>query len=413
MANHHPKESRYRWYMLGLSAVTNALVTAMPGMCMSVLFEEISLDLNLSLTEVGLIWGIGSLPGIVTTLFSGAIGDRFGPQRVLIWACLLSGTTAALRGTSGNALTLALTVMLLGFMSPMVPMNTIKVTRIWFSQRQLGMANGVTSMGMAVGFMLGALISVKVSLLIGGWRYVLLLYGGLAILLSIPWYFARSEPDVSTTGIPSSSGQSIPQMITIVARVRNMWWLGWAILGISGAIQGVLGYLPLYLRSVGWEESAADGTLSLFHLVSMICVVPIALWSDRLGARKWLLLVMTVMITIGFGLLTVVEGTLVLVAVGLAGMMRDGFMAVFITMIAESDGVGALAGTATGFVLIFSGIGNLFAPPIGNSLATISPSLPFLFWAAMALVGIVGLMAAKEGRPVMETEQPVPVKAAV
>lgn len=407
-----PKESRYRWYMLGLSAVTNAVVTAMPAMCMPVLFDEISRNLNLSLTEVGVIWGLGSLPGIVTALFGGVIGDRFGPRRVLTWVCLLSGITGALRGTSADAQTLALTAVLFGFLTPMIPMNNIKVIRIWFSQRQLGMANGATSMGMAVGFMLGALISVQVSLLVGGWRNVLLLYGGLSMLLSIPWYFARSEPAVSTTGIMSSSDQPILQMIGIVARVRNIWWLGLAILGIGGAIQGVLGYLPLYLRSVGWEGIAADGALSLFHLVSMICVMPIALWSDRLGARKWLLLVMTVMISVGFGLLTVVGGALVLVAVSLAGMVRDGFMAVFITMISESAGVGALAGTATGFVLIFSGIGTLIAPPVGNSLAASSSSLPFLFWAMMALTGMIGLMAAKEGKSAAETDQPVPVQAA-
>ncbi|MFC1960251.1 nitrate/nitrite transporter [Chloroflexota bacterium] len=411
MTNQPPIEERYRWYMLGLSTITNALVTALPVMCMSVLFKEISIDLGLTLTQVGLIWGIGSLPGIVTTLLGGAIGDRFGPQRVLTLVCLFGGLAGASRGLSTNAFTLALTVVLFGFVSPMVPMNTIKVTRIWFSSRQLGLANGVTSMGMAAGFMLGALISASVvSPALGGWRNVLFLYGGLAMLLSIPWYFARPEPAVSPTGLSTTPTQSIPQMIRAVSRVPNIWFLGWAMLGIGGAIQGTLGYLPLYLRAIGWEETAADVASSSFHLVSMICVIPIALWSDRLGQRRWPLIVMALMIATGFGLLSVVEGVLVLAAVCLAGMVRDGYMAVFITMIAESDGIGALAGTATGFVMIFSGIGNLIAPPIGNSLAEISPSLPFVFWAAMALLGIGGLYAAKDSAA--EEARPVSVKAA-
>lgn len=412
MHNNPPQESNYRWYILGLAAVTNALVVAMPIMCMSVLFEEISLDLGLTLTQVGLIWGISSLPGIVTSLFGGVIGDRFGPRRVLVWVSLLAGITGAMRGLSVSLPGLAFTVALFGFVSPMIPMNNIKIARSWFSQRQLGLANGVTSMGMAAGFMLGALISATViSPWLGGWRNTLFFYGGLSLLVSIAWIFARPEPDFSPDGMAASTGQTMLQMIRSVARIPNMWWLGLAIFGIGGAIQGVLGYLPLYLRTAGWTDGAADGALSFFHFISLVFVIPIALGSDRIGARKRLLLVMALMTAVGFGLLTMAQGALVLVAVGLAGMTRDGFMAVFITMTTESDGVGPLAGTAVGFVLIFMGIGNLIAPPIGNSLAEVSPGLPFLFWAALALVGLVGLFAAREGAAEVQPAQPAPAQA--
>ncbi len=46
--------------------------------------------------------------------------------------------------------------------------------------------------------------------------------------------------------------------------------------------------------------------------------------------------------------------------------------------------------------MVFSGLGNLLAPPLGNSLATIAPGLPFLFWALMTVAGLVGLYSAKE-----------------
>ena len=81
----------YRWTILILAALTNMLVVAAPTMCLPVLFKEISTDLHLDLVQVGLVWGIGSLPGIAATLAGGAIGDRFGPRRILILACLLAG----------------------------------------------------------------------------------------------------------------------------------------------------------------------------------------------------------------------------------------------------------------------------------------------------------------------------------
>ncbi len=390
-------QTNYRWYILILATLTNALAIAMPSMAMPVLFDEISRDLNLDIVQVGIIWGISSLPGIAATLIGGAIGDRFGAKRVLIAICLLGGAAGASRGLSSSYITLAITVLLFGFVSPMVPMNSVKIIRTWFPPHQLGLANGFLSMGMALGFMLGAALSATyLSPLLGGWRNVLLVYGFLVILLAIPWFLARTSPILALTD-GEIVRKSLIQTLAHVSRNRKLWLMGLAIFGISGSIQSTLGYLPLFLRDVGWPQAQADSALSLFHLVSMICVIPIALYSDRIGSRKKILIPSALAVIIGFGLLSVVSGGAVWLAVILAGFSRDGFMAVFITMILETDGIGpSYAGTAVGFVMIFSGIGNLIAPPLGNSLALTAPGLPFIFWAGMAVVGLIGILLAKE-----------------
>jgi cyanate permease len=182
-----------------------------------------------------------------------------------------------------------------------------------------------------------------------------------------------------------------------VVRLGNLWLLGLAILGVGGCVQGVLGYLPLYLREVGWPAVRADAALASFHAISMISVFPLALMSDRLGSRKKLLVAATLMIATGVGLLVVVEGALVWVAVLMAGAVRDGYMAIFLTAVTELDGVGvAYAGTAMGLTLTLSRLGGLIAPPLGNSLASLDPSLPFALWAAMALTALVALYRFKE-----------------
>ncbi|RPJ36479.1 MAG: MFS transporter, partial [Chloroflexi bacterium] len=182
-------------------------------------------------------------------------------------------------------------------------------------------------------------------------------------------------------------------------RIRNVWLYGLAIFGIGGCIQGALGYLPLYLRGMGWQPVSADGALSAFHMVSMLFCIPITLWSDRLGTRKKVLVGAALMVAAGVGLLSVVQGPAVWIAVSMAGLVRDGFMAVFMTAILETEGVGAkFAGTATGIVMVFSGVGNLLAPPLGNSLAAIAPGLPFVFWAALTCLGLVGLLLTQEKR---------------
>ena len=44
--NKMDKESPYRWYILILAALTNTLASAIPSMCLPVLFKEISNDLH-------------------------------------------------------------------------------------------------------------------------------------------------------------------------------------------------------------------------------------------------------------------------------------------------------------------------------------------------------------------------------
>ena len=86
-------------------------------------------------------------------------------------------------------------------------------------------------------------------------------------------------------------------------------------------------------------------------------------------------------------------------AVTIAGLVRDGFIAVPMATVIETEGVGATyAGTAIGLVTILPGLGRLIAPPLGNSLAHISPSLPFVFWMSLAVGGFLGLCPLRENK---------------
>jgi cyanate permease len=316
--------------------------------------------------------------------------------------CLLSGVAGALRGLSDGFISLTVTILLAGFLFPAIPMNVHKICSIWFSGRQLGLANGVVSTGMALGFMTTSILSATVlSPLLGGWRNVLFLYGAISMALSIPWALTRARPGDRKMSRDDDSMQSFRQSASHLIGIRNLWFLGMAIFGVGGCVQGVLGYLPLYLRGIGWTGASADGALGAFHAISMVFAIPIAMLSDKLGKRRKVLITATLMIIIGVGLLSFVKGTLIWTSVLIAGIVRDGFMAIFMTMIIETKGVGAkFSGTAMGLVMIFLRLGSLLSPPVGNSLADINLSLPFLLWAGLAVVGLIGFSFTREGEKV-------------
>jgi cyanate permease len=47
-------------------------------------------------------------------------------------------------------------------------------------------------------------------------------------------------------------------------------------------------------------------------------------------------------------------------------------------------------------VLLFSRLGSLVSPPLGNSMAGYNLALPFIFWAALALIGLFCLYFVRE-----------------
>ena len=383
--------SRYRWYMLGLAALTHTLVVAMPRICMPVLFVEIADDLGLDVVQVGWLWGMASLGGIFVVLIGGLMGDRFGVKRVLWVACLLAGIAGALRGISGSYTTLVATVIVFGLIQGVIPVNVHKTARVWFSGRRLGTANGVLSMGMGLGFTIGAMISsVVLSPLLGGWRNVLFFYGTISVVIAILWSMARERPDKDDTQASQESTVPFRQALSRVARNKTVWLFGLVLLGQVGAIQGLVGYLPWYLKEYkSWSGPQADGILAAFNLTSTIFTIPLALLSDRLGSRRAILIPAMLVTVIGIGLLSVVNGAPVWLLAIAIGIFRDGFMAVFITMIMEIKGVGAIyAGTAVGLAFTIERVGVVLAPPLGNWLANINPGLPFVFWAALAAAAL-------------------------
>ncbi len=387
----HPQSNTqsdsYKWLVLALAALTFTFVVAIQHMSMPVLFDEIAADIGLSLVQVGWIWGIGSVMGILIGLIGGPLGDRFGPRRTLAVACLCIGIAGAARGLSNSFATLAFTMLATGLAQWSIPMNVHKTCGIWFPSKQLGMANGVVSLGMALGFVCGALLAATIlSPLLGGWRNVLFLYGAVAVVFGIFWWFSKERAGDDSQR--KNQRISMRKAIGHVIRMRNVWLLCIATAAVSGGVNGLLGYLPLYLRGLGWEPAIADSTLASFHAASLACAIPMALVSDRLGNRRGVLMVATFLIGTGTVLVGFASGVLISVVVIMAGMTRDGFMAITMTAITEEKEVGPrFAGSAIGLNISLMGIANVLAPPAGNWLAQFGSGLPFFFWAASVFTG--------------------------
>lgn len=380
--------ANYRWVMLLTAATTSMLVFGIPVLSLPPLFSEIAADLKLDIVQIGWIWGISSITGMFVVLIGGSIGDRFGTRNTIIIICFLTGVLGALRGLSVNFTTFLLTSLLLGLVQPAITVNLHKVAGQWFPPHQLGLATGIVSAGFATGLMLGSLFSATVfSPLLGGWRNVLYLYGGVSILMSLAWFVIHPRDDQAT----QQARRAIPfgEALGHVAWLRHVWMIGLGVFFFWACVRGFVGYLPLYLREIGWEAGPADRVLGLYYGVSLLAAIPIALLSDRFGIRRGYLIFAALATGTGVSLFSIADGLFVWAAIIMAGVVFDAFMAIYQTAVMEGEGVGgAYAGTALGFAGMMREAGGVFSPPLGNSLTAFGLSTPFIFWGAMGLLAM-------------------------
>jgi cyanate permease len=390
--------SKYSWYILVLLALTGCFFVAMPQMCMPVLFKEISDEMSLNLVQIGVIWGMIPLAGLFVILIGGLLADRFGTKRMLVIGCFLTGLAGMLRGLSNSFATLSATMFLFGILQIITSPAMIRACSVWFPAKRLGLANGVLSMSMGFGFLVSSMISATVlSPLLGGWRNVVIVYGVMSILISILWLFTRNEPGREADISGSRESISFKESFLKVIRIKRIWILGTIVMLQIGCVQGMFGYLPLYLRDMGWSAAAADGTMATFHGISTVFTVPIVLLSGKFRSRKLTLFITVLMTAIGVGILIFSKGSGVWAAMIVAGMVRDGFMATQMTMLLETKDVGTrYAGTAIGLIHTISRVGEIISPPLGNSLAAINPQYPFILWSGMAAVALFGFIFLKD-----------------
>jgi predicted MFS family arabinose efflux permease len=223
---------------------------------------------------------------------------------------------------------------------------------------------------------------------LGSWRWVMLFFGVPCVGLGLLWLTTR-EPD--TGELPAAPAAKMPfkEAIARVARKKEVWLVGLTTTCLWGATMGMVGYLPLYLRNIGWTPAGADSVITVFSGVTAIGVVPMVLLSDKIRSRKTVVFISIVAIIVTLALIPKASTAGIWALVVACGFLRSGGSALFNVIIFEVEGIGGTyGGTATGLANTISMVGAFLGPPLGNSLAEINAGYPFYFWAALATAAL-------------------------
>lgn len=393
-----PNEFRYRWSILILAMLTYGATTGAERMCMPVLFKEIASDLGLSMVAIGAIWGMDPLAGVFVGLPGGLLADRFGIKNTLVVLCLLCGLFGALRGLSNNFISLAATMFLFGLAVAMVPSVVPKVTAIWFSGRYLGLTNALINVAWSIGAMIGTMFSATVlSPLLGSWRVVLFLFGLPALMISLLWLWTGRKGMAIDLAVTDVRGVSFKQALFHVIRLKGVWMIGLISLTQWGANTGLIGYLPLYLRAIGWSPTLADSAITILIGVSCVGTIPTIYLSDRLESIKGVLFFTILIMTVSLGLLSMIHGAALWGLLVLVSVFRSGSSALLIVLTIKMKEVGsAYGGTAIGLASTMGMLGAFLAPPLGNSLTKVGLGCPFIFWSFLSVLALPVIFFIKE-----------------
>lgn len=381
----------YRWYILFLGMMAYFFIAGLPRMCIPVLFKEISEDIGLSIVEIGAIWGMDPLAGVFIALPGGLIADRFGVKRTMVLVSILAGIFGALRGLSVNFISMAVTMYMFGLMSASMPSIVPKLTALWFSGRELGIVNALSNVIWGLGSMSATMFSATlISPLLGGWRVVMFAYGVPCIILGLLWFFTGREPEIKELPVSRSTDSvSFKDSLIHIMKIREIWIIGLITYTFWGSSMGMVGYLPVYLRDIGWTPVAADSAITVMAGIASIGAIPVVMMSDRLGTKKGVMFVSTVLMAATLLLIPFFQSSLLWVIILLSGFTRTGVAALFNVVVIELKEVGSVfSGTAVGLVSMLGMLGAFASPPMGNYLALYNIGYPFFFWAILASAGL-------------------------
>ena len=383
--------SYIKWYVLALVSLTLFFVSA-ERMCLPVLFKEIAEDLNLSLVQVGTVWGMDPLAGVFVSLFSGLLIDRFGVKRTVTTIVFFTGAFGLLRGLAVNFISLASIMFIFGLIVATTPTILPKVVALWFKDRHLGLASGISATAGSLGGMAASLTSALVFLpLLGGWRSVLIFFGLPPILLSFMWLTTYGRHSEVESNKVIEDFVPFRHAFSHVIRIKDVWIIGFFGFGGFGALSGVVGYLPLYLRELGWDPVFADSAMTLLIGSIGLTAIPVSLLSDRLRSRKEILPPVLLSLALSLCLLPLAKGPWVWILIMLTGLTYGGLNPLFMALVIETKGVGSTyAGTAFGISVSLSMIGSFISPPLGNSMAHFNLGMPFVFWGVLCGVVLIG-----------------------
>ncbi len=385
------EKRRYRWVILLWAFLLDFFVNGFSSTVMAPLLPEISVELGLTHSRIGLIWGAQALGVMLFSLIGGNLGDRFGTKRVISTALIGAAIFCSARAWFPSFWALATTMLLFGISLAFIVPNLTKAMGQWFGPAELATANGLlivgVSSGAAVGLMLGASV---LSPALGGWKGVMWLTGGINFALLLGWVIQAKEPS-SAVGVarprlkPAGFLEGLKRILTI----RDLWLLAILELCVVAGWIAWIGMFPDILVSRGMSAGMAGLLVSIGVWASTAGNIIGPYASDHFRTRKLFIWPSLLLVAVSWSLQGFVTGAPLVSLIVLVGVGVGITIPLFRTVALEIEGVGPdFGGSAIGFVFTLNRFGAFVWPIVMGMLMDYTG----LHWPPLELLGLLGFI---------------------
>jgi nitrate/nitrite transporter NarK len=398
----------YGWIVMIMGLLTTVGAHGFGRFAYSMINPSMIDGLGLSYTQVGNLAAGNFIGYLVLAIIGGFLATRLGSRIVITLSLTLMGITMILTGTAetyGFALFMRILTGL-GNGGAFVP--AMALGSIWFSQRNRGLATGIVTAGIGIGFALSGLIVPPVLSAYGGegWRYCWYYLGIFVLVIAgVTYVFIRNRPE--DLGL-RQLGQGMSETTSAgerakglewkkIYKLRSVWHLGavYFMFGFSYVIY--ISFFATYLvKEIGWSHARAGRLFTFLGMLSIFCGL---LWggiSDVIGREKGAALA-CVTLGVAYGVFALFRSPAAFyvsaVFFGLTAWAIPTIMAA-----AAGDYVGPkLAPAGLGFITLFFGIGQAIGPTLGGFLADHQGAfaLSFLLAMVVSLGGTIGALTLK------------------
>lgn len=378
----------YRWVILTCVFLINCLFNGFNLGTMAPLLPQIAEELKLTHTQIGTIWGALALGIMLFSVIGGNLADRVGVRRVITLALIAGAIFCAARALLPSFWGLAIAMFFLGVAQAFTIPNMTKVVGQWFSSAELGLANGILLVGAAMGAAIGSILGASVlSPVLGGWRGVMWLTGGVVIALVTMWAILAREQQLTKAGAGVSLQQpGFREGLRRALSIRDVWLLAITECCFVGGFLAWVGIFPDILVSKGMTAGAAGifVSVALWTAGAGYILGPYA--SDRLGIRKLLIWPSLVVTAIGWTWQGFLMGAPLVGMIVLTGLAYGIALPIVRTVALEVEGVRPqLGGSAVGLLFMLNRLGAFTWPIVMGALIDHTD----LYWPPLALLAVL------------------------
>jgi cyanate permease len=388
---------RYRWVMLALLwllYVSFGLVSRSLAPLVTPILE----DLDISYTQMGLIFGSWPLVYIAAAVFAGNIIDRWGVRKSLFAGALIMCLSAALRYFAINFTVMLILVALFGLGGPMISIGCPKTISLWFTGRDRGTAVGIYMTGPWIGGLLALSLTNSLLMPLTGysWRLTFVSYGLFSLVIALLWWFLARD----VKGGTDEEEYSLSRVFVRFIKVRNIQLiLAMGLLSFA-VMHGIANWLPRILETRGLSPAIAGFASS----VPLISGIPSVLIIPRLvppQLRSRFIALFALAATLALAMVATSSGILTVAALALFGIAGYSFMPLLMLILMDSPEVSEkYMGAAGGMFFCVAEIGGFSGPLIVGSLVGFTGSfLTGVFFLAALNLAVLALALLLKRQP--------------